>query len=178
MIPEISMILGQQAALGCTTFPVILLFSSLSFCSVYNPGEDATSAPVRSEVDERQSMGMLVSPPFTQERERGKCISIKDFITLAEKTCVQFITHSEHGETCGDVLAQEKIMPRSKCYQRSLTPSKKGSLLSVEKSEIFLNCKGRSSRTWRTGSSIKKISEAEYDTGLLLEEQKNHLSIV
>ena len=40
-----------------------------SFRSVYNSGEDATPAPVSSEVDERQRIGRLASPLLMQKRE-------------------------------------------------------------------------------------------------------------
>ena len=51
------------------------------FCSVYNFGEDATFAPVSSEVDERQSIGRAASPLHLQKREAS---AIPARITLQE----------------------------------------------------------------------------------------------
>ena len=45
------------------------------FGSTYNSGEDVTTAPVSSEVDERQSMGMWASPLFTQKREASAALA-------------------------------------------------------------------------------------------------------
>ena len=46
--------------------PVLLPSRRASFCSVKNSGQDVTTTPVSSEVDERQSMGMLASPLLMQ----------------------------------------------------------------------------------------------------------------
>ena len=40
-----------------------------SLGSTYNSREDIATTPASSEVDERQNVGMLASPPFTQKRE-------------------------------------------------------------------------------------------------------------
>ena len=50
--------------------PMLLPSRRVSFGSRYNSGEDATTTPVSSEGDGRQSLGMLASPLFTQKRER------------------------------------------------------------------------------------------------------------
>ena len=49
--------------------PMLLPWRRTSFGSAKNSGEDVTLAPMSSEVDERQSVRMLVSPLFRQKRE-------------------------------------------------------------------------------------------------------------
>ena len=56
--------------ISCTEVAPLHFASRMrSFCSVYNSGEDATSAPVSSEVDEKQSIERLASPLLIQKRE-------------------------------------------------------------------------------------------------------------
>ena len=52
--------------------------------STYNSGEDVATTPVSSEVDERQSIGMLASPLQVQPQQ--------EFITLTEKV----LCHARH----------------------------------------------------------------------------------
>ena len=49
--------------------PVLLPSRRASFCSTYTSGEDVTTALVSSQVDDRQSMGILASPLLPQKRE-------------------------------------------------------------------------------------------------------------
>ena len=49
--------------------PIHLPSRRASFCSVNNSGQGATTTPGSSEVDERQSMGVLASPLLMQKRE-------------------------------------------------------------------------------------------------------------
>ena len=47
--------------------PVLLSSRRASFCSAFDSGEDVTTTPVSSEVDERQSMDMLAPPLLVQK---------------------------------------------------------------------------------------------------------------
>ena len=68
-----------------------------------------STTPVSSEVDERQNMGMLASPLFTQKREASAATSR---INHSNKEIS--VSSVSHRETCCDVLTQEKVVPRSK----------------------------------------------------------------
>ena len=67
--------------------------SRASFESTYNSGEDVTNALVSSEVDERQSLGTLASPLFTQKREASAAQA--RIYHSDRKFCVTLITHRE-----------------------------------------------------------------------------------
>ena len=81
-----------------------------SVCSVYNSGEDVTSAPVLSEVEGRQSIGRLASPlPMQKRVERSKCNPREKLITLKEKVLCHapsteklVVTHSHKRKSSRD----------------------------------------------------------------------------
>ena len=79
-----------------------------SLCSVFKSGEDATTTLVSSEVDEKQSMGMLASPLLMQKR--GASAALARIYVLG----VKLISHSKRGETCRDKLIQTEIEQRPK----------------------------------------------------------------
>ena len=60
-------------------------FQGGSACSAstYNSGEDIATAPVESEINDAQIMGMLASPWYNQEREAS--VDRHEFITLIVK---------------------------------------------------------------------------------------------
>ena len=61
---------NDPVEVGSTEVPPVLLPSRrASFGSAYNSGEDVTTTPVSSEVDERPYWGMLASP-CSHRRER------------------------------------------------------------------------------------------------------------
>ena len=82
-----------------------------SFCSVYNSGEDVTSARVSSEVDESQSIERLV-PTAAHAEERSKCNPCENLSLCMRIFHVTLITHSKHGETCCNTLTQTEVEQR------------------------------------------------------------------
>ena len=84
-----------------------------SFCSVYNSGEDVTSARVSSEVDERQSIERLV-PAAAHAEERSKCNPCENLSLCMRIFHVTLITHSKHGENCCNTLTQTEVEQRHK----------------------------------------------------------------
>ena len=132
---------------------MLLPSGTVSIGSTYNSGEDIATALASSEVDERPNWRMLASPMFTQKEESSKCSLIRD-LSLQIKCCVNFITHSkQYRDTCGDVLTPEKIQSR---------------ILDFLELQADHAAQGEQ-------AAPSKLSEAEYHTRLLLEEQKNHL---
>ena len=69
-----------------------------SFCSVNNSGEDATFAPMSSEMEERQSIGRLASPLPMQERE-ASAIPARIYHSTGESSVPRSSQNSKHGET-------------------------------------------------------------------------------
>ena len=81
---------------------------------VSSSGEDVTTTLVSSEVDERQSMGMLASPLLMQKR--GKC----SFASIYHSDRENLVSHSSHipvtERLCGDVLAPSNDEQRCKTF--------------------------------------------------------------
>ena len=128
-----------------------------SIGSTYNSGEDiATYAS--SEAGERQSMGMLASPLFTQKREASATPS--RIYQPKLRRCTR---------------TKESRAEIQKGY-RSLFPREEGFSPATEKVRIFLNYE-QIKPPKESRQLLPKLSEAEYHTRLVLEEQKG-LNIV
>ena len=71
-------------------------------------GEDATSAPVSSEVDERQKHR---KDGFTgsHAEERSKCNPCGNLLLYKRTFYVTLTTLSKHGETCCDTLTRTEV---------------------------------------------------------------------
>ena len=70
-----------------------------SFCSVYNSGGDVTTTLVSSEVDERQSMGMLASLLLTQNSETSAAIA-RNYRSTRESS----VSSSSHPRSAGRLV--------------------------------------------------------------------------
>ena len=68
-----------------------------SFCSAYTSGEDVTTVPVSSDVDERLGMGMLASPLLVQKRNVLSLLLRKFYVWLISHFRV--FTHSPVART-------------------------------------------------------------------------------
>ena len=83
-----------------------------SFCSAYNTSEDATPAPVSSEVDERQSIRRQASPLFMQKRE-ASAIPTRIFHSTGE-SCMSGSSHIPSTENLVAVHSHKRKSSRDK----------------------------------------------------------------
>ena len=139
-----------------------------SFGSTYNSREDVTTSLVSSEVDKRQKH---VNVGFTavHAEERGKCSTSKNLSIWQRKFCVTLITQSSHGETCGDVLAQTKIEPRSTKFTGVLFRERERTFAEHREVRDFLGFRADTAAQGEK-AALHKLSEAEHHTILLLDE--------
>ena len=148
-----------------------------SFCSAYNSGEDATPAPVFLKVDERQSIGRLASPLLIAE-ERSKCNFCVNLSLYMSKFHVTLITHSKHGETCCDTLTETEVEQGHKKRTGETTHKKEKQLTNertrAEQQEVRDFQKFRAEEAVQgEHEALLRLSEAEFHSGVLLEEQRN-----
>ena len=102
-----------DAILNISSTEVVLVHHAprrTSFCSENNSGEDATSAPVSSEVDERQSIGRLASPLLMPKREASAIPAI--MYPSTEESYMSPSSHIPSAVTCCDTLTQPKVEQR------------------------------------------------------------------
>ena len=139
-------------------FPVQHPSRRTRLCSAYNSGEDATSAPVSSEVDERQSIGRLASPLPMQKRETS--------VTPAR------VYHST-GESCCDTHTHKRKSSRDRKGVRENTSQMKE--LEINNRRIQSSLKFRAEAVQTEHEVLSRLQEAEFHTGVLLEAQRNQI---
>ena len=96
-----------------------------SFCSASNSGEDATMAPVSSEVDERQRIRRLPSPLLMHKRETIAIPARLYHCTVENSTSHSSYTPTEHRETCCDTLTQTEVEQRHEKRTRETARKRK-----------------------------------------------------
>ena len=127
--------------------PVLSPSRRASVGSTDNSGED---------VDERQSMGMLASPLFAQKREASAAPS-RNYHSEREDS----VSSSPHIPAMGKPVAMYSHKRKSSRDPKSLQESfSQGKRIFAEH---------------REQAALSKLSEAEYHTGILLEEQRNQI---
>ena len=103
---------------------ILLPSRRASFGSTYDSGEDVTTTPASSEVDE--SMRMLASPLFTQHVDRTPCRT-HIFISIVVSRTYEH-TGPSHAHACGSGCSQElccplahsKVIPSHSMFHRTL----------------------------------------------------------
>ena len=139
-----------------------------SFCSVFNSVEDARTTLVSSEVDEPQSTGM----EGWRAEERSK--PLQGFITLQEKILRHIhLTVRAQGDLLQHTHTNGSRAETQDAYRRDISQVKEYEL-NNRKSEISSNSEqmNQSNENWQLHH---KLSESEFHTGLLLEEQRNQI---
>ena len=115
--------------------PIYVPSSRTSFCSAYHSRDDATTAPVSSEVDERQSTGRLASPLLMRKREASE-------ILARIYHCTGDMSSSSHipsKEKCCDTLTQTDVEQRDKRRTGETLPQVKEYRLNIKKFGITPN---------------------------------------
>ena len=85
------------------------------FCSANNSGEDVTSTPVSSEVDERQSIGRMASPLPWQKRE-----AVAIFARIYHSTRETSMSQSSHTPRTVQLVASHSHKRKSSRDIRSV----------------------------------------------------------
>ena len=142
-----------------------------SIGSTYNSGEDIVTTLAVSQVDERSDLGMLASPLLTHERDRRD--SFQNLSLKWRKFCGAFVPVRRDPWRCAQTK-ENHVETQMLC--RSLIRKERGFCLSIEKSATSLNCELIKLPEDKKLLYLRlSVSEAEYRTILLLEEQKNYL---
>ena len=137
-----------------------------SFCSVYNSGEDATTTPVSSEVDERQSMGMLASPLLMQKRGAGAAAA-----RIYHPSGESSMSSSPHVRSSGRLAA---IFPSSRDPRSVQETHSASETVRTEHQEVRVRLEFRADEAAEgEKAALSRLPEAEFHTRLLLEEQRH-----
>ena len=145
----------------------------------YNSGEDIATTLASSEVDERPNWGMLASPLLTRvtrretsaapsriynsNRENSESRSSR-VPTSTERPVAM---HSHRESQVQNQMFCKSLIQREREREKILT----------EHREIsdFLELRANHASQGEQKKALSRLSEAEYHTRLLLEEQKNHI---
>ena len=137
----------------------------------HNSGEDATCAPVYSQVDERQCIGRLAFTAAHAE-ERSKCNPCENLITLQEK----IPCHAHHTFQAWANLLRCTPHKRKSCRDIRSVQEKHltNEVVRVEQEEVryFLTISQEKTQS-KEDMKPYRDSETEFHTGVPLEQHRN-----
>ena len=142
-----------------------------SCCSVFISSEDITSAPVSSEVDERQSIGRPASPLLMQERE-ASAMPARIYHFTRESS----MSRSSHIPSTRKPIPTHSHKRKSSRDRRSVQEKHLTSeIVRSEQQEVRDFQKFRAEAVQGEHEACSRLTEAEVHTGRLLEEQSNQV---
>ena len=151
--------------------PMLLPSGTASICSTCNSGDHVATIPVSSEVVERHNVGMLASPLFTQKREASAAPS--RIYHSSRENSVSYLSHPLFLQ--GNLLRcihKRKWSRDPKSLQESCSERER---IFNEHREVrdFLELRDQAAQGEQ--AALSKLSEAEYHSRLLFEEQRNQI---